>query len=235
MEVADGPSIASVGEHELHGRRAIFFNQLTASEKQMERELSSQSKTFLSPEEYLQIERPALRKSEYLNGKMTEMPVVSREHNLIATNMAAELRTTLFDRPYEVYSTDMRVKVQASGLYTYPDVIVADAEPAFEDREVDTFLNPVLLVEVLSKSTESYDRGRKFSHYQKIQSLQEYVMVSQYEFRVEQYVRQADGKWLYTETTDPNGHVVFESIACRISMEGLYHRVNFKKEEESPA
>jgi len=203
-------------------------------EKQMENELSSQSKTFLTVEEYLRIERTSLRKSEYFNGVMTEMTGVSREHNLIVTNVLALLATQMHDRPYEVYPSEMRVKVSSTGLYTYPDVIVADAEPAFEDRELDTFLNPIILVEVLSKSTESYDRGRKFSHYQKIQSLHEYVLVSQYEFRVEQFVRQADGKWLYTDTTDPNGHVVFESIACRVSMEGLYHRVNFSKEEDPP-
>jgi Uma2 family endonuclease len=201
----------------------------------MEKEMSSPPKTLLTPEEYLRIERAAIRKSEYLNGEMTEMPGVSREHTLIVTNLVSMLHEQLLDRPHEVYSSEMRMKVSATGLYTYPDVIVADAEPAFEDREDDTFLNPILLAEVLSKSTESYDRGRKFSHYQKIQSLQEYVLVSQYEFRVEQYVRQPDGKWLYTETTDPNGYVTFESIACRIPMEGLYHRVNFKKEEDLPA
>ena len=197
--------------------------------------MPSQSKTFLSVEEYLRIERTALRKSEYFNGEMTEMTGVSREHNLIVANLLAMLTTQMHDRPYEVYPSEMRLKVSSTGLYTYPDVIVADAEPAFEDREVDTFLNPIILVEVLSKSTESYDRGRKFSHYQKLQSLKEYVLVSQYECRVEQFVRQADGRWLYTETTDPNGHVVFESIACRVPMEGLYHRVNFKKEEDLPA
>jgi len=201
----------------------------------MEKEMPSQSKTFLSVEEYLRIERTALRKSEYFNGEMTEMTGVSREHNLIVANLLAMLTTQMHDRPYEVYPSEMRLKVSSTGLYTYPDVIVADAEPAFEDREVDTFLNPIILVEVLSKSTESYDRGRKFSHYQKLQSLKEYVLVSQYECRVEQFVRQADGRWLYTETTDPNGHVVFESIACRVPMEGLYHRVNFKKEEDLPA
>ena len=104
------------------------------------------------------------------------MPGGSREHTLIVTNFVSELhRQHLFDRPYEVYSSDMRVKVSATGLYTYPDVIVADADPAFEDREVDTFLNPILLVEVLSKSTESYDRSRKFTHYQKIPSLREFM------------------------------------------------------------
>jgi Uma2 family endonuclease len=201
----------------------------------MEKEMPSQSKTFLSVEEYLRIERTALRKSEYFNGEMTEMTGVSREHNLIVANLLAMLATQMHDRPYEVYPSEMRLKVSSTGLYTYPDVIVADAEPAFEDREVDTFLNPIILVEVLSQSTESYDRGRKFSHYQKIQSLKEYVLVSQYECRVEQFVRQADGRWIYTETTDSNGHVVLESIACRVPMEGLYHRVNFKKEEDLPA
>ena len=201
----------------------------------MENELSSHSKGFLSVEDYFRIEETALRKSEYLNGEMKEMPGVSREHTLIVTNFVFNLELQLLDRPYEVYSSELRLKVSATGLYTYPDVIVSDAEPAFEDRGGHTFLNPILLVEVLSKATESYDRGRKFSHYQRVSSLQEYVLVSQYEFRVEQYVRQSDGKWLYTKTTDPNGHVVFESVACRVSMEGLYHRVKFRKDDDPPA
>jgi Uma2 family endonuclease len=201
----------------------------------MENELSSHSNAFLSVEEYFRIEETALRKSEYFNGEMTEMPGVSREHTLIVTNLVATLATQLRDRPYEVYSSELRLKVSSTDLYTYPDVIVSDAEPAFEDRGAETFLNPILLVEVLSKSTESNDRGRKFLHYQRVSSLQEYVLVSQNEFRVEQYVRQSDGKWLYTKTTDPNGHVVFESVACRVSLEGLYHRVKFRKDDEPPA
>ena len=189
--------------------------------------MSSEPRTLLTPEEYLRIERPALNKSEYLNGEMLEMPGVSREHNLIVGNMFAGLHGQVYDRPYEVYPSEMRVKISSTGLYTYPDVVVGD-DPVFEDREVDTLLNPLLIVEVLSKSTESYDRGRKFSHYRTIQSLREYVLVSQFDCRVEQYVRQADGKWLYTETTDPNGQVEFDSIACSVPMTGLYHRVNFR-------
>jgi len=200
----------------------------------MEKELSSHSKAFVSVEDYFRIEETAQRKSEYFNGEMTEMPGVSREHTLIVTNLVFRLESQLFDRPFEVYSSELRLKVSATGLYAYPDVIVSDAEPAVEDRGAHTFLNPILLVEVLSKSTESNDRGRKFLHYQRIPSLQEYVLVSPYEFRVEQYVRQAAGKWLYTETTDPNGHISFESIACRVPMEGLYHRVSFKTEEDLP-
>jgi Uma2 family endonuclease len=144
----------------------------------MEKELSSHSKTFLSIEDYFRIEETALRKSEYLNDEMTEMPGVSREHTLIVTNFVIRLGTQLLDRPFEVYSSELRMKGSATGLYTYPDVIVSDAEPAFEDRGAPTFLNPILLVEVLSKSTESNDRGRKFLHYQRIPSLQEYPRIS---------------------------------------------------------
>jgi Uma2 family endonuclease len=198
----------------------------------MERELSSQPRTLLTPEEYLRIERSALNRSEYLNGEMVEISRASREHNLIITNLVVSFGTQVFDRPYEVYPQEMRVKVSKTGLYTYPDVIVVSNEPVFEDREGDTLLDPLLLVEVLSKSTESYDRGRKFLHYRTVESLREYVLISQYDCRVEQYVRQANGKWLYTETTDPNESVVFESIACRISMSGIYHRVNFKTDSD---
>jgi len=111
---------------------AIFFKQPTATEKQMEKELPSHSKTFLSVDDYLRIEETALRKSEYLNGEMTEMPGVSREHTLIVTNFVYTLESQLIDRPYEVYSSELRLKVSATGLYTYPDVIVSEAEPAFE-------------------------------------------------------------------------------------------------------
>ena len=216
-------------------RCAIFFEQPTVIEKQMENEMSPHSKTFHSVEDYLRIEETALRKSEYLNGEMTEMPGVTREHILIVTNLVYALRAQMIDRPFEVYCSELRLKVSATGLYTYPDVMVSEAEPAFEDAGARIFLNPILLIEVLSKATESNDRGWKFSHYQRLQSLREYVLVSQNEFRVEQYVRQPDGKWLYTETTDPNRDVIFEPIACRVQMKDIYHRVIFKKEEDSPA
>ena len=194
----------------------------------MEKELTSQLKTRLTPEEYLQLERAAETRSEYLNGEMIAMPGASREHNLIVTNLLVTLGTELFDRPYEIYPPEMRVKVSPTGLYTYPDVVVVSADPRFEDQYVDTLLNPILLIEVLSQSTENYDRGRKFSHYRRVESLQEYVLVAQTECRVEQYVRQSDGKWVYSETTDPNGNVELTSIACRLPLNRVYHRVQFQ-------
>ena len=117
--------------------------------------------------------------------------------------------------------------MSASGLYTYPDIAVVTEKPLFEDRYVDALLNPTLILEVLSDSTESYDRGKKFAHYRSIDSLVEYVLVSQSECRIEQYVRQPDGKWLYTETTAPTRSVELRSIACRLSVSRVYHRIDF--------
>src|SRR5437667_7846427 len=140
--------------------------------------MSSERKTHLSPEEYLALERKAPVRSEYLDGDMVAMSGGSREHNLIVTNIVRELSNQLKGRPCEVYPSNMRVKVSATGLYTYPDVVVC-GKPQFEDANVDTLTNPTLIAEVLSDSTEAYDREAKFGHYRKIDSLLEYLLVSQ--------------------------------------------------------
>jgi Uma2 family endonuclease len=131
------------------------------------------------------------------------------------------------DRPCQVYSTDLRTKVSPTGLYTYPDIVVVCGEPEFEDDHLDTLINPQLLMEVLSDSTESYDRGRKFAQYRMIESLREYLLVSQYECRIERFVRRDDGNWLYSESTDPNGSIELASVAGRISLARVYHKVDF--------
>src|SRR5919198_4874617 len=118
-----------------------------------------------TPEEYLALERAARHKSEYVNGRIYALAGASRAHNLIVVNVSAELRAQLRGRPCETYASDMRVKVSQTGLYTYPDVVVVCGEPRFEDAQVDTLLNPTVIIEVLSESTESYDRGEKFAHY----------------------------------------------------------------------
>ena len=119
----------------------------------------------------------------------------------------------------------MRVKVSATGLYTYPDVAVVCGEPEFEDQRSDTLLNPVLIVEVLSDSTESYDRGQKFGHYRKVPSLTEYVLVSQREYAIEQYVRQPDGPWLRSDARSLKGKLNLPSIECSIQLAEIYERV----------
>jgi Uma2 family endonuclease len=187
--------------------------------------MSSERKPRLRPEEYLALERSAQERSEYLDGDMVGMSGGSRKHNLIVTNIVSELRSQLKGRACEVYPSDMRVKVSATGLYTYPDVVVVCGEPQFEDTNVDTLINPVIVVEVLSDSTEAYDRGAKFGHYRKIESLVEYVLVSQEEFRIEHYVRQTAGQWTRSETRGLTGSLDLTSIQCQARMTEIYDRV----------
>jgi Uma2 family endonuclease len=187
--------------------------------------MDAQTKPRLTPEEYLAIERQAGTRSEYLDGEMFAMTGGSRNHNLIVLNVGRELSLQLKKRPCETYVSDQRVRVPATGLYTYPDIIVVCEEPRFEDVELETLLNPTLLIEVLSPTTEAYDRGRKFEHYQTIQTLSEYVLVSQDSFRVEQYLRQDGNRWLLTITAGLDGRIALPSVQCELALVEIYDKV----------
>ncbi|HMA36331.1 MAG TPA: Uma2 family endonuclease [Chloroflexia bacterium] len=177
-----------------------------------------------TPEEYLAHERQAAYKSEYLAGQIVAMSGVSRAHSLINTNLAWVLSSQLRDRPCEVHASDMRVKVTAQGLYTYPDIAVVCGPAQWEDAQVDTLLNPTLIVEVLSPSTEAYDRGAKFGYYRALPSLQEYLLVAQDKVLVEHFVRAGDG-WLLTATTDLGAVVSLPAIGCAVPLAEIYHQV----------
>ena len=187
--------------------------------------MSSARKVHLSPDEYLALERKASVRSEYLDGDMVAISGGSREHNLIVTNVVGELRLQLKNRPCEIYASDMRVKVSETGLYTYPDVVVVCGPPRFEDAAVDTLLNPTLLIEVLSDSTESYDRGQKFGHYRKIPSLLEYLLVAQNQYRVEQFAAQPEGPWLRSEAGGLQGLIDLKSIQCSLQLAEIHDRL----------
>ena len=191
--------------------------------------MSSVPKSRLTPEEYLTIERKAEFKSEYLNGETFAMAGASREHVLITGNVGGELRSQLKDRDCEVYSSDMRVRVSATGLYTYPDVAVVCGEPQFEDKHEDTLLNPKVLVEVLSKSTEGYDRGKKFEHCRSLTSLAEYVLIDQEKPHVEHFLRQTDQQWLLSETNDTNAVIYLPSIQSQLPLAEIYRKVQFQR------
>ncbi len=141
--------------------------------------MSVQLKPFLSPQEYLAMERQAETKSEYYAGEVFAMAGASRKHNLIVPNLAYLLVGQLKSRSCEVYNSDMRVKVSATGLYTYPDLAVVCGKPRFDDDQEDTLLNPTVIVEVLSKSTEAYDRGEKFAMYRALESMTDYLLIAQ--------------------------------------------------------
>lgn len=187
--------------------------------------MSSQPKILLTPEEYLTIERQAEFKSEYFAGQMFALAGASRQHNLIVANMIRLLGNQLLERDCNVYPSDMRVKISEIGKYTYPDIVVACGEEKFEDQQNDTLLNPMVIIEVLSESTEAYDRGKKFEHYQHIDSLVEYLLVSQDAYGIERYVRQKDNIWTYSAFHHIEDLVELSSIGCELPLKGVYAKV----------
>ena len=199
----------------------------------MEHEVSSHPKTRITSQEYLALERKTEVKREYLDGEMFAMSGATREHTRIVTNMTVELGNQFADRPCELYPMDMRTKVLATGLYAYPDISALCGQAEFEDDQFDTLTNPQLIIEVLSESTESYDRGKKFAHYRTIPSLREDILVSQSECRIERFVRQDDDTWLYSESADPNGSIELTSVACRLFLARVYHKVDFGRVKAS--
>ena len=189
--------------------------------------MSQQIKSYVSPEEYLRLERQSESKSEYVNGEIFAMTGASRKHNLVAGNIFGELRQQLKGRQCEAYMGDMRVKVTATGLYTYPDVVVVCGEPKFEDEYVDTLLNPTLLVEVLSQSTERYDRIAKSSYYRTLDSLAEHLLVAQDEVRLEHYIKQPNGQWFLFESSSLDTVVELSSISCSLALRDVYDKILF--------
>jgi Uma2 family endonuclease len=188
--------------------------------------VSTQPKTFLTPEEYLEIERKAEFKSEYCDGKMFAMAGAGEDHNLLVVNLIVGLHDQLQSRPCRVYPSDMRVRVRATGLYTYPDVVVVCGAPQFLDEQRDTLLNPTLLIEVLSPSTEAYDRGRKFEYYRLIESLHEYLLVASDRVHAELYTRQPDGRWLFASADRLEDSIDLQSVGCRLALADLYERID---------
>jgi Uma2 family endonuclease len=185
-------------------------------------------KSYATPEEYLALERAAEYKSEYFDGEIFSMVGASRKHNLIATNILSLLWQQLRGKSCEVYPSDMRVRIPSANLYTYPDVVVVCSEPQFEDEQVDTLLNPTVLVEVLSKSTALYDRTMKSGYYRTLASLKEYLLVAQDEYLVEQYTKQADGRWLLGDIRSAEATVELSLIQCALPLKEIYERVEME-------
>lgn len=184
--------------------------------------MSTLPNSFLTPEEYLAIERKAEYKSEYFRGRMYAMSGASWVHNLLATRLTRLIDTHLDGKPCRVVGSDMRIHVAPDGLYTYPDLAVVCGQPQFVDAVVDTILNPVLLIEVLSPSTENYDRGLKAKMYRDIPSLQELLLVSQDRHEVELYRRRPDGSWSILERKGSDAVIELESIGYQLGLARLY-------------
>ena len=189
------------------------------------------AQTYLTPEEYITLERKAIPdadtvRSEYINGEIINMPGASFPHNLITNNISGELRTRLKGTGCAVFANDMRVSIPTAKSYFYPDIGVVCEEPRFEDDVFDTLLNPIVIVEVLSPSTEAYDRGEKFAHYRQLPSLQEYVLVVQDQILVEHYHRQ-EKQWIFTDFRKSDEILPLPSIQCELPLLEMYERVPF--------
>ncbi|MET0621796.1 MAG: Uma2 family endonuclease [Pyrinomonadaceae bacterium] len=184
--------------------------------------------SHFSPEEYLAFERGTDARHEYLDGHVYAMAGESIEHSRICVNVAGELRARLKGSPCEVLSPNMKVVTNPSGLFSYPDVVVVCGEPRFYDERRDILTNPTVVFEVLSPSTEAYDRGEKFLRYRThIEPLREYVLVSQHRPLVEHYVRQPDGSWSYSSANSLDEAIDLVSIDCRLPLSEVYDRIVF--------
>jgi Uma2 family endonuclease len=179
----------------------------------------------VSRAEYLRRERLARFRSEYHRGRVVAMAGATRIHNRIVMNVSTSLNNQLRPRPCNVYASDLRVSVLGGDHYVYPDVVVTCGREEFEDSELDILVNPQVVIEVLSESTEAYDRGEKFRLYQTIPSLREYVLVSQSPRRIEMFRKQPDGSWLYQSSPFAPQPVRIESIDCMLTFDDVYFKV----------
>lgn len=186
--------------------------------------MASEPKQRLTIEEYLAFERQSETRNDYLDGEIFAMTGASRSHNRITLNIALALEMALGERDCEVFANEMRV-LTPTHLFTYPDIVVACSPIQFDDSELDTLLNPALVVEVLSKSTEAYDRVTKLSHYRTIPSLSEVLLVAQDKVHVEQFIRQNETEWLFRESDDFEKSLELPSLGLNLDLRRVYRKV----------
>jgi len=184
-----------------------------------------------TPEEYLALEEKAEYKSEYRNGKIVPMTGGTTNHNEIAGNLYANLKFALRQQNYRVYIGDVRLWIPRYHQYTYPDIVMIQGEPVYAAPGTTTVMNPILIAEVLSKSTQNYDQGEKFMYYRSIPEMQEYVLVDQNQYYVMQYTKTKDGKWLLSEYEGEDSALKLSPISFEISLKDLYTGVDFEEAE----
>ena len=186
--------------------------------------MSTQPKRFLTPEEYLEIEDKAEYKSEYFAGEMFAMAGGSDNHSLLAVEAARILGNQFVGRPCLVYNSDMRIRVSETGLYTYPDVSAVCGPSQLEGGHNQTLLNPNLIIEVLSPSTEAYDRGRKFEHYRTIPSLTQYLLIASDRVHADVFTRGNEGVWMLASASEPDDVLRLTSVDCTMRLADLYEK-----------
>ncbi|MGK2910235.1 MAG: Uma2 family endonuclease [Sphingobium sp.] len=189
----------------------------------------------LTVQEYFELDARNERRSEFFDGEMFMMAGTSWEHNIVVRNLAGELYIALRNGRCRVFFDNLRVKVDRTGLYTYPDLLIVCDKPEFAPENKDTLTNPKVVIEVLSESTERYDRTTKYRHYQQLPSLAEYVLVAQDEPSIERYVRQPDGSWNRIDTVGLDATLELASVPLRLPLADVYRDVEFPPPSNEPA
>ncbi|MCC5665383.1 Uma2 family endonuclease [Nostoc sp. CHAB 5784] len=189
-------------------------------------------KRYYTPEEYLELEEKAEYKNEYKDGEIIPIIGETTNHNKIAGNFCRKFPFTVQGQDYDIYIGHIKVWIPLYRLYTYPDVIVIKGKPIYEGTGTTTITNPLLIIEVLSNSTKNSDKTDKFKYYRSIPGFQEYIMIDQYSFAVEQFAKQAEGQWIFKEYEGEEAVLVLDSIDFQIALRDIYERVNFELIEE---
>ncbi|WP_017292534.1 Uma2 family endonuclease [Geminocystis herdmanii] len=187
-------------------------------------------KSYYTPEEYLAFEENSKFKHEYRNGEIVPMTGETTNHNEIAGNFYANLKTALKGQNYRVFFADVRLWIPRYRQYTYPDVIVIQGKPVYDGKGKTTVTNPFLIMEVLSKSTQDYDKGTKFDYYRSISELQEYILIDQY--HIQKFTKNTDNNWVLRDIENPENIVNLESLKLQISLKDLYDNVDFNDSED---
>ncbi|KYC44210.1 hypothetical protein WA1_01180 [Scytonema hofmannii PCC 7110] len=183
---------------------------------------------YYTSEEYLELEVNSQERHEYIDGEIIVMTGGTPNHNKIALNLSAALNFALRRQPYQVFVTDQRLWIPEKGIYTYPDVMVVDGELQLQEGRKDTITNPLIISEVLSNSTKSYDRDDKFAAYRTIPTFQEYILIDQYKVHIEQYFKTDKKRWTFVEYDDLNETISLNYINFEIALADIYDKVNFE-------
>ena len=186
---------------------------------------------YFTPEEYLLLEENAEYKSEYRNGEIIAMTGGTTNHNKIAGNFYKKFPLTINEQDYEIFINDVRLWIERPNMYTYPDVMVIEGEPIYQGSAKTVVTNPFLIVEVLSKSTQNYDRTDKFDYYCCIPQFKEYILIDQYKYSVKQFAKNSENKWVLTDFKGEDAVLKLESVDFQISFKDIYERVKFEAEE----
>ncbi|MDB9458180.1 Uma2 family endonuclease [Dolichospermum circinale] len=191
----------------------------------------AQETRYYSPQEYLELEVNSEIRHEYINGLIIPMTGGTPNHNQLALNFSGTLNYLLKRQPYQVFVTDQRLWIPSRKIHTYPDIMVVKTPLEYQEGRTDTLVNPVMIAEVLSKSTKGYDRDEKFAAYRTIPTLQEYILIDQYTMHIEQYLKTDNNQWIFSEFTDGNINLNLASISCQMTLSDIYDKVDFNIQE----